>query len=547
MRDDTKHNNNKVALYARISPSERGKEGTSIENQLYLLHRAADYYGWEVHKEYIDELRSGTKAEGREALSRLMLDAKAERFTKIAVTKLDRFFRNLRLLLNYMEQLDQAGVTFVSTSEGFDTSTAQGRFTLKIMGIIAEWERDRIVERTTEGRYTRYREGKWGPGQPLYGYKYNPETKALEIREHEAAIVRRIYHLYVYDRLGLEQIARLLNSEGVPPRQGASRWHKGAIRDIITHPGYKGEHPTGAKLEPIISSSLSLMAQERRKSNRHLHRREGSPWLLQGRIMCGLDGRILACSYSHGKNGRRVYSCPARKKGTYPDDAHKCTLPILDADWLEGQVDKRIRSILTEPEKLGNLLADTIHQLKSREAELSMQLKPIQEQLAVVRARKAKLAEDWVMESIDSQRLAELRSSLDKQEERLSNIEQEIDPAQLEELHQTEETIRFWTEQLESMEASQTDQNGLFPKETTRMMRVLTLHTGAYGKAQELGDNANQKLSWPFTLPEILDRLQARLIAFPDRVEIKAIFPIDAMRQQESDPVYRLTHYPQFQ
>jgi site-specific DNA recombinase len=540
-----KNNKVKVAPYCRISPSERGKEGTSIENQLYLLRRAADYYGWEVYKEYVDELRSGTKVEGREALSRLMLDAKAGRFEKVAATKLDRFFRNLRLLLNYIDELDQAGVTFVSTSEGFDTSTPQGRFTLKIMGIIAEWERDRIVERTTEGRYQRYREGKWGPGQPLYGYRYNPQTKHLDIREDEADVVRRVYHLYVYDRLGFEQIARLLNSESIPPRQGANRWHKSAIRDIITHPGYKGEHPAGVKLDAIVSPSLWLMAQERRKGNRHLHRREGSSWLLQARIVCGLDGRILSCAYSHGKNGRRVYSCPARRKGTYPDDRHRCTLPILDADWLEDEVRKRVRPILKDPKKLADLLAESIQQLQNMESELARQLVPVQEQLAAIRAKRAKLAEDWVMKSIEPQRMAELRSSLEKEEERLSNIEREIDPAQIEELHQTQETIKFWSEQLQSMEAVQTDQDGLFPRETTKVIRVLALHTGAYQKAHELGDNASQKLDWPLTLPEILDRLQAKLIAFPDRVEVKAIFPIDAIGHQESDPVYRLSHCPQ--
>jgi len=536
-----------VALYCRISPRERGKEGTSIENQLYLLRRAVDYYGWTVYKEYVDELRSGTKAEGREALSQLMLDAKAGRFQKVVVTKLDRFFRNLRLLLNYVEELDQVGVTFVSTSEGFDTSTPQGRFTLKILGVIAEWERERIIERTTEGRYQRYREGKWGPGQPLYGYRYDPQTKEPKIREDEEAVVRRIYQVYVYERLGFEQIARLLNSEKIPPRQGANRWHKSAIRDIVTHPGYKGEHPTGIKLEAIVSPSLWLMAQERRKTNRHLHRRQGSPWLLQGRVMCGLDGLTLACSYSHGKNGRRVYSCPARRKGTYPDNSHRCTLPIFDANWLEGEVDKRIRSILEDPKKLTSLLADTIQQLKSTETELSRQLVPIQEQLAAIRAKKAKLAEDWVMKSIDPQRVAELRSSLDKEEERLGNIEREIDPAQIEELRQTQETVRFWSEQLQSLEAIQTDRDGLFPKDTTSVMRVLALHTGAYEKAQELGDSASQKLGWPLKLPEILDRLQAKLIAFPGRVEVKAIFPIDAFRQQESDPDYRSGHCLQSQ
>jgi len=52
-------------------------------------------------------------------------------------------------------------------------------------------------------------------GKNLYGYRYNPETRGLDIQEDEAGIVRRIYNLYMFDRLDFEQIARLLNSEGI--------------------------------------------------------------------------------------------------------------------------------------------------------------------------------------------------------------------------------------------------------------------------------------------------------------------------------------------
>jgi len=531
----------KAALYSRISPREKGREGTSIENQLYQLHRAADYYIWEVYQEYSDELASGTKAEGREGLKRLMLDAKAHRFNIVAVTKLDRFFRNTRLLFNYIEELDQAGITFISTGEGFDTSTPQGRFSMKIMGVLAEWERDRIVERTTEGRYARYREGKWGPGQPLYGYKYNSETKSLEREEAESLVVERIYRLYVYDRMGFQQIARLLNDDNVPPRQQAVRWHQAAIRDIIKHPAYKGEHPSGVHLEPIVSSELWAQVQQRRKDNPHLHRRDGSPWLLQGLIRCGLCSQSLGCSYSHGKNGKRVYSCRGRLRGTRPGDNHRCTLPTIDAAWLESQSTERIGAIFTDPSKLETLLTESIEQLKRRDAELNAGLKPIDAQLAAIAEKKARLAEEWVEKALSEDRVERRRAELDREEERMRGIRQEIDPEQVLELEQTKTMVGLWEAQLKCIQrAAHADWEEAL-KDSTDELRPLMAITMITAMAERSGvcGEMSRKMAWPLTWRQALERLQAKLIAFPDRVEIKAVFAIPPIEYQGYSPGYR--------
>ncbi|MBA7542285.1 hypothetical protein ES705_34605 [subsurface metagenome] len=80
-----------AALYARESVDER-LSGTGMFTQLEELRHKAKSEGWQVFREYIDEGKTGTKAEGREALNQLMLDAKAHHFDIVAVTKLDRFF-----------------------------------------------------------------------------------------------------------------------------------------------------------------------------------------------------------------------------------------------------------------------------------------------------------------------------------------------------------------------------------------------------------------------------------------------------------------------
>ena len=106
---------------------------------------------WEVVDEYIDGGFSGG-TDDRPALKRLIIDANRGRFDIIAVCKLDRFFRNLRLLLNYLHNFEQLDIKFISAQEGLDTSTPYGRFAVQIMGVIAEFERGRIGERVKDSR-----------------------------------------------------------------------------------------------------------------------------------------------------------------------------------------------------------------------------------------------------------------------------------------------------------------------------------------------------------------------------------------------------------
>ena len=90
----------------------------------------------------------------------MLRDAEAGHFQRVAVTKLDRFMRDARELLNSIEDLDRLGVAFVAIREGVDTSDkGTGRLILTILAAIAEWEKDLILERTTEGRLATARKG----------------------------------------------------------------------------------------------------------------------------------------------------------------------------------------------------------------------------------------------------------------------------------------------------------------------------------------------------------------------------------------------------
>jgi len=205
---DTKNNTqHRVAVYARVSTQEQAVEGVSIDAQVAALKANAKIQGWETTDVYIDGGYSGGTDE-RPALKRLLADAKQHRFNVIAVCKLDRFFRNLRLLLNHLHGLEQLGIKFISTQEGLDTSTPYGKFAVQMMGVIAEFERGRIGERVRDSRRYLVSNGNWPGGKTLYGYRWLAEEKKWEVVLEEAETVQRIYHLYLDQKKGMDTIAR---------------------------------------------------------------------------------------------------------------------------------------------------------------------------------------------------------------------------------------------------------------------------------------------------------------------------------------------------
>ena len=142
----------RVAIYARVSTTDQ-----TCENQLLELRRYCTARGW-TSTEYVDTGISGAK-ERRPALDQLMTDARQRRVDAVVVWRLDRFGRNLRHLINTIEELAAAGVAFVSMGESIDTSSPTGRLMLGILASFADFERERIKERIQAGLQRARRQG----------------------------------------------------------------------------------------------------------------------------------------------------------------------------------------------------------------------------------------------------------------------------------------------------------------------------------------------------------------------------------------------------
>ena len=165
----------RIATYARVSSQEQALEGTSMEFQDSQMTAYCQLQGWAVINSYTDPGYSG-KDGNRPGLQQLLSDAKIGLFDAVLVYKLDRLARNLRLLLDIEQQLRACGVSLVSVKESVDTSTGTGKIVFQMFGMIAEWERDAIIERTKSGRLQRYKDGCFAGGTIPFGYIHNKET-----------------------------------------------------------------------------------------------------------------------------------------------------------------------------------------------------------------------------------------------------------------------------------------------------------------------------------------------------------------------------------
>ena len=174
----------------------------------YIRSQAA--LGWQVvPEEYSDGGYSGANVQ-RPAFQRLMQDVEDRKVDIIVVHRVDRLSRSLLDFAKLMDRFNRANVAFVSVTQNFSTADAMGRLTLNVLMSFAEFEREMIGERTRDKMAAARRKGKWTGGPPPLGY--DVVDRKLVVNEIEAALVRRIFTLYLELRSAVA-VARALNAE----------------------------------------------------------------------------------------------------------------------------------------------------------------------------------------------------------------------------------------------------------------------------------------------------------------------------------------------
>src|ERR1700683_584780 len=272
-----------AAIYARVSSDQQREEHT-IASQTAALIEFAQNHELEVPKEWIfeDEGYSGATLE-RPGLERVRDLAAEGQIQVVLAYSPDRLSRKYAYQILLIEEFARHGVEtlFVKSPQG---NSPEDQLLVQFQGMIAEYERAQILERSRRGKRHRAHAGEVSvmSGAP-YGYLYIRKTEealaAYMINEAEASVVRRVYEMYTVEGLSIAEITRRLNREGIPPRR-AGRWERSVVWGMLRNPAYRGVACFG---KTRLSPRTQMRPQRRRgittPSNTAGHQRPREEWI----------------------------------------------------------------------------------------------------------------------------------------------------------------------------------------------------------------------------------------------------------------------------
>jgi site-specific DNA recombinase len=218
----------RVAAYIRVSSREQADSGLSLDNQKRKTTALADLQDWPL-VDVVEDRAASAKNTKRVGLERILSLVRSRKIQAVVVYKLDRLVRNQRDLLDLLATFQRFGVRLVSVCEQLDTEIATGCFFIGMLGLIAEWERGVISERTSADLGQLKRNGKRFSGIAPFGFRYT-ESGDMAPVESEKETLRVIGELTL-NGLSLRKIAAELQAQGRKPRT-AKRWHPTVISQL---------------------------------------------------------------------------------------------------------------------------------------------------------------------------------------------------------------------------------------------------------------------------------------------------------------------------
>jgi len=347
-----------VAIYARVSSDRQAKAGT-IDSQVAALKARIASDGEQLPEEqcFIDAGVSGATLI-RPQLERLRDRAAMGLIDRLYVLAPDRLARKYAHQALLLEELQQTGVTVIFLNHAGGVSPEEDLL-LQMQGMIAEYERAKIMERNRRGKLHGARHGRVNVlGGAPYGYRYQrrqldgaPAQYVIDLSQ--AATVRQIFHWVGVDRFSIGEVTRRLDAEGIPTATGKAHWDRSVVWGMLQNPAYMGraafgktqvqphrprvrparhsaETPKKAScvartpredwveipVPPLVSEALFLAVQEQLEENRRLarQRRRGARYLLQGLIVCGhchyaYYGKPVSKSAAKGRQCYAYYRC----------------------------------------------------------------------------------------------------------------------------------------------------------------------------------------------------------------------------------------------
>ncbi len=359
----------RAAVYARVSSEQQAKQ-TTIASQLAALRArvAADELLLEPDHCFVDEGHSGSTLL-RPALERLRDAAYAGAVDRLYVHAPDRLARKYAYQVLLLEELQRHGVEVVFLNQPLG-ETAEEQLLVQVQGMIAEYERATILERSRRGKRHAAQQGRVSVlAHAPYGYRYRnkhePGGARYEVLADQAAVVRQIFHWIGQERLPLREVVRRLGHDAVPNPSGQARWSASTLSGLVKNPAYRGQAVFGKQapaqerivipVPALVSEELFAAAQEQLAENRQRHRQQcrHGPHLLQGLLVCQCCGRAFCHARCGSRRKPQVYRC-YRCTSMIQEGRRqrRCVNRTIPANALEETVWQDVCALLREPRRV---------------------------------------------------------------------------------------------------------------------------------------------------------------------------------------------------
>jgi site-specific DNA recombinase len=478
----------RAAFYARVS-TDKQAEKYGIPSQIEAFRKRCLERGWTTVLDsdkdaFIDDGYSGAELD-RPALNRLRQAVREGRVDVVLAYDPDRLSRKLYHQMILAEEFEKQGIKLEFITQDMGTSP-EDRMFFNMRGLVAEYEREKIRERTMRGSREKARQGKVvSAGAIPFGFRYNKEKSTLEEDSEKAQTLRLIFYTFANESLSLQGLAERLNRLHIPTPRGGDRWRASTLGVMLRNEAYIGKLYQFRKyrVEPKIrlkpsvknkKTSTALRFKEewimvevpsliplelfeavhkKLKTNAQLSKRNTKrEYLLSGLLYCSQCGGRMGGHTIHGVPYYRCYRKDNPDKVPFNIDGkpQPCSCPEVKAEAIEPVVWDTICELIRDPD----LLIQELHrcntdnsqtkEILERELQLCQaRLKAIpDEQRRLVEGYRKGLYADFMMRE-DMERIQKEQGELEK---RKTELERQLAQRQL--TQSQEAQIRSLTEKI---------------------------------------------------------------------------------------------------
>ena len=439
-----------AGIYIRVSTEDQAREGFSLGEQQERLEDLCKFKRYKVHKIYQDAGISAKDMEHRPGFQEMLSDMKNGIINCIVAYKLDRVTRSVKDLEALITELEENNCYLVCDRDEVDTSTANGKFFIRMLTVLSQLEIEIVSERTKFGLGGAIKAGHL-PGTCPLGY-YRDKNKVVRIDNATNGIVKRIFKMYLEGK-SYYQIAEILKEEKVlyPER----KWTDSAIKQIINNQIYVGDYVRNKTdkdkskrivytdvVVPTISRAEWEEVQKQKEKNQQAFCRD-RVYIFFQKLLCPKCGSIMTCKAPGGEKKKYVYyncsACHYNLNESYVEDkllnficslveydqvVQKYFYPVLEEkdEFIPDSVNEQIEELKNQKERIKKAMILGVVEME----DFAEDIKLIEEKLNILETQKLEHME------VNNQKFSPMKIMADRDFEIESKINDSIFSADLE-------------------------------------------------------------------------------------------------------------------